>query len=34
MCGVTLLARRVAVGCQAGVDEANQRSDHRPLALA
>ena len=34
MCGVTLLARRVAVGFQDGVDEANQRSDHRPLALA
>jgi hypothetical protein len=29
---MTLLARRLAVGFQDGVDEGNQRSHHRPLA--
>src|ERR1700674_15054 len=33
MCGMALLARRLAVGFQDGVDEGNQRPDYRPLAL-
>jgi hypothetical protein len=33
MRGVTLLARRLAVGFQDSVDKANQRPDYRPLAL-
>jgi hypothetical protein len=31
---MTLLARRLAVGGQNAVDEGNQRSHRRPLALA
>ncbi len=32
MCGVTLLARRFAVGFQDCINEPNQRRDYRPLA--
>jgi hypothetical protein len=33
MCGVTLLARRLAVRLQDSVDEGNQWPQHRPLAF-
>jgi hypothetical protein len=33
MCGAALLARRLAIDFQDGVDERNQRPDYPPLAL-